>query len=301
MNEDFIKTVSDSLEDVYFLEGALDGKYPFSHSLLIKNILIDTGISTKYLRKLKKEKEIDKIILSHWHEDHISGNRIFPNKDFFCHRSDKHIVENISKMIEHYDVLGSGFEEEFRDLLKLLRMENVKVSNLLEDNQVIPINNLYNLKVIHTPGHTSGHCCFYEPEFKYGFLADIDLSSFPFYGGIDSNLVEFEKSIAKIQNYDFDIVITGHKGIIQGKKKISEKIRNFKNIIKKRDQRILENFKEREITQIKKLVNMNLIYKKYSKFKDYELIAERIMIENHIDKFLQKGLIEKTDDGYILR
>lgn len=301
MNEDFIEVVSDDLEDVYFLKGVLDGKYPFSHSLLIKDVLIDTGISTKFLRKLKRKKEINRILLSHWHEDHISGNRIFPEKAFLCHPSDKDIIENISLMIEYYDVIGSDFEGEFRDILKSLRIENVKISNSLEDNQVIPINNLYNLEVIHTPGHTSGHCCFYEPEFKYGFLADIDLSSFPFYGGIDSNLVEFEKSIAKIQNYDFDIVITGHKGIIQGKKKISEKIRNFKNTIKKRDERILENFKETEIIQIKDLVNMNLIYKKYSKFKDYELIAERIMIENHINKFLQKGLIEKTDDGYILR
>lgn len=301
MNETFIKGVSDDLKDVYFLEGALDGKYPFSHSLLVEDLLIDTGISTRYLRKLRrKKKNINKIILSHWHEDHISGNRIFSEKDFLCHRDDKPIIENISKMYDYYDVIGTDFEEEFIDIMESLRMENTKISYSFHNNQKIKSENLYNLKVIHTPGHTAGHCCFYEPKYKFGFLADIDLSSFPFYGGIDSNLIELETSIEKILKYDIEIAITGHKGIIKGRGKVIDKIKNFKRVIEKRDARILEQFKEKKLIQLKELKNRNLIYNKYSQFKDYELIAERIMIKNHIDKFLKKELIEKEDNGYIL-
>jgi glyoxylase-like metal-dependent hydrolase (beta-lactamase superfamily II) len=300
MNQKFIKKISDDLEGVFFLEGALNGKYPFSHSLLINDILIDTGISTKFLRKLKRTNMVSKILLSHWHEDHISGNRVFSDKEFYSHPSDQHLIENTSKMIEYYDCVGSDFEVEFRDLLESLRMENVEVSEEFVDDQNISINDTYNLKVIHTPGHTAGHCCFYEPQFKFAFLADIDLSSFPFYGGIDSNLIEFEESIEKIQGFDIEIAITGHKGVIQGKEIISQRLKRFKKVLEERDERILECLSEKKSIKATELIDMNIIYVRYSQFKDYELIAEKIMIENHFEKFLENNLIEKEDDGYLL-
>ena len=30
-----------------------------------------------------------------------------------------------------------------------------------------------NIQVVHTPGHSPGHCCFYEPERKYLFSGDL--------------------------------------------------------------------------------------------------------------------------------
>ncbi|TXT62694.1 MAG: Hydroxyacylglutathione hydrolase [Promethearchaeota archaeon] len=300
MNEQFIKKISDDLEGVFFLEGALDGKYPFSHSLLINNTLIDTGISTKFLRKLRRTHTVNKILLSHWHEDHISGNRIFSDREFYSHPSDRLLIENTSKMIEYYDCVGSDFEDEFRDILESLRMENVQVSGELIDCQNISINGMYNLKVIHTPGHTAGHCCFYEPHFKFAFLADIDLSSFPFYGGIDSNLIKFEESIEKIKELDIEIAITGHKGVIQGKDTISQKLERFKKVLEERDERILELLSEKKPIKATELIDMNIIYTRYSHFKDYELIAEKVMIKNHLEKFLKNNMIEKEDDGYVL-
>ena len=46
--------------------------------------------------------------------------------------------------------------------------------------------------------------------------------------------------------------------------------------------------------------NQNLIYKYYSQFKEYEIIAELIMIEKHFDKFIANSLIESKDNGFIL-
>ena len=45
MNE-FVQPLSDEFKDIYFIKGARNGRYPFSHSLLIMDCLIDTGIST---------------------------------------------------------------------------------------------------------------------------------------------------------------------------------------------------------------------------------------------------------------
>ncbi|MFX1463814.1 MAG: hypothetical protein ACFFBF_12345, partial [Promethearchaeota archaeon] len=74
-----------------------------------------------------------------------------------------------------------------------------------------------------------------------------------------------------------------------------------KSIIFKRDERILSHCSETNPIRIIDFKNKNLIYKYYSQFKEYELIAEMIMIQKHFDKFIKNGLIEQKGNGYILR
>jgi hypothetical protein len=136
---------------------------------------------------------------------------------------------------------------------------------------------------------------------KIAFLGDIDLTKHPYYGNLDASLVEFEESIAKIKNIDADIVVTGHRGIIEGRKKINEEIEKYKLILRERDQRILTLFSERSNPiRINEFRNKNIIYRKYSAFRDFELIAEVLMIEKHLEKFLKMNLISRKDDGFIL-
>ena len=57
MNE-FIIPLAD---DIYFIRGERNGKLPFSNSLLVKDYLIDTGVSRKHLRRLQKEFQVNLI------------------------------------------------------------------------------------------------------------------------------------------------------------------------------------------------------------------------------------------------
>ncbi|MFX0042221.1 MAG: hypothetical protein ACFE8L_04860, partial [Candidatus Hodarchaeota archaeon] len=176
-----------------------------------------------------------------------------------------------------------------------------KIDKTLTDNEIIKIGNDYKLKVIHTPGHTAGHCSFLELNSKIGFLADIDLTNFVFYAGIDSNLINFEQSIDKLLDLDIEIVTTGHRGIIEGRKEIKEELIKYKSVIHKRDERILSNFSETKPVLVTDFKGKNLIYKYYSEFKNYEIIAEMIMIQNHFDKFIKNRLIiQQEGNGYIL-
>ncbi|MFX0031996.1 MAG: MBL fold metallo-hydrolase [Candidatus Hodarchaeota archaeon] len=296
----FFEQILEEFPDIYFIKGARDGRYPFSHSMLICDYLIDTGISTRLLRSLKRQFQINYVLLSHWHEDHTSGNRIFPNAKFFIHNHDKYLIENVDKFNEYYGILNTPAAETFGWLEEGLRLKNTQMERCFDDNEVINIVNSYHLKVIHTPGHTAGHCSFYELNSKIAFLADIDLTNFIFYAGIDSDLLEFEKSIQKLENLDIEIAVTGHKGIIIGKKDIREELRKYKSIIYKRDERILSKFSEINPIKVEDFKGKNFIYKYYSDFKEYELVAELIMIQKHFDKFLKQNLISKEENGFIL-
>jgi glyoxylase-like metal-dependent hydrolase (beta-lactamase superfamily II) len=299
---DIIQPISDEFKDIFFIKGQRDGRYPYSHSLLIKDYLIDTGISSGFLRKLKRKFEIKNIILSHWHEDHISGNRIFPNAKFFCHNNDKLLVEDFSGNYKKFYLVEDTLSTDlYDDLLKLLKVENTKVDNTIEDNDIIEISEDYQIKVIHTPGHSAGHCCFYELSSKIAFLADVDFSSFgPWYAGLDSDLIDFEESIAKLKKLDIDIAVTSHKGVFLGVKIIKQELDEFQAKIDERDILILENFSESKPLTSKDLMKKNIIYKFYSEFEEYEIIAEKIMLDMHFDKFLKNNLIEQKDNGYIL-
>jgi len=296
----FFEQILEEFPDIYFVKGAREGKYPFSHSLLIRDYLIDTGISTRLLRNLKRQFQIDYVLLSHWHEDHTSGNRIFPNAKFFIHYNDKYLIENVDKFNEYYGILNTPAAETFSWLEEGLRLKNTNIERCFDDNEVINIANSYLLKVIHTPGHTAGHCSFYELNSKIAFLADIDLTNFIFYAGIDSDLLEFEESIQKLENIDIEIAVTGHRGIIAGKKDIMEELRKYKSIIYKRDERILSKFSEINPIKVEDFKGKNLIYKYYSDFREYELIAELIMIQKHFNKFLKQNLISPKENGFIL-
>jgi len=299
--DDFIQPLSEDFSDIYFIKGKNNARYPYSNSLLIGDHLIDTGISPSHLRKLKKTYPINHVLFTHWHEDHISGNYLFNNVKFYCHSKDVLPIENVDKMIPLYNVRNTPIEDELISLIKLLRMQNIKIDALVEDNDVIDIGDKLKLKVLFTPGHTAGHCAFYELNSKIAFLGDIDLTRHPYYGNLDASLIEFEDSIAKIKSLDINIVVTGHKGIIEGKKKINEEIEKYKLILQERSERTLAFFSERSRPiKLDEFKNSNIIYRKYSAFKDFEIIAELLMIEKHLEKFLKKGIISENSNGYIL-
>jgi len=297
--QDFIHPLSDDFKNIYFIEGDRKGNYPFSHSLLIGNYLIDTGISGRHLKKLKKQFQINTVILSHWHEDHISGNNLLRNSNFLCHINDKPPIEDIEKMFPYYNVEGTDAGKEFRSLFGLFDMKNTKISNIINDNEIIDIDDHLKLKVVHTPGHTAGHCGFYEINSKIAFFGDIDLTRFPYYATIDSDLVDYENSIDKLKNLEIEIAVVGHRDPVFGSSNIRVELDKFKSVIFKRDERILSNLTERKPIRPIDLKGKNLIYKRYT-YKNFEIISELVMIEKHFDKYLKNNLITTQDNGYIL-
>lgn len=297
---EFIKSLSDEFENIYYIEGERRGGYPYSNSMLIGDYLIDTGISPGRIRKLKRKFEINSVINSHWHEDHILGNRVLKEAKFLCHSEDKHIIEDIDKIFPYYGLQVADFPE-FQELLEGFKIKNTKIDRVIENDEIIEINDL-RLKVIHTPGHTAGHCCFFEEKSKIGFLADIDLTNFgPFYGGLDSSVMDFEESIEKLEKLKMETAVSGHKGLFQGKKRILEELIKYKSKIYEYDERILSYLSEKNPINPDDLVKKNIIYRKYGLWEVFEITAEKIMIEKHFKKFLKNHIIEKKDNGYILK
>ncbi|MFX1525067.1 MAG: MBL fold metallo-hydrolase [Promethearchaeota archaeon] len=296
---EFVQQLSDKYNNIFFVKGERNGNYPFSHSLLLGDYLIDTGISGNYIKKLTKEYPVNNVLLSHWHEDHISGNHLLEDSLFLCHEKDRLPIEDINKIYEYYKVENTEAGKQFSAMLGYYRMKDTQIGDTFKDNEIIKIDDNLALKVIFTPGHTAGHCAFYEINSKIAFLGDMDLTRFPYYATIDSNLMDFEQSIEKLKIIDIDIAILGHRDPVIGRHNVREELDNFKSIIIKRDDRILAKFSEKKPIKPLDMKGMNLIYKRYN-FEIFEVISELVMIEKHFEKFLIEKKIAIKDGGYIL-
>jgi len=300
---DIIQPLSEEFEKIYFVKGQRGGRVPFSHSLLIDDHIIDTGISRKHLRVLKKESPVNHVIFSHWHEDHVRDNQMLKDVKHSSHPLDKPIIEDARKFMEYYCAINTPMEEFMANYLyDVLKIKDTEISTTFEDGEIIQIGENFQLQVVHTPGHSAGHCCFLELNTRIAFLADIDLSSFgPWYGCHDCDVIDFEESIDKLKDLKIKIAVTAHNGLIEGSSEINKKLDDFKAIIFQRDDLILEHLSEKTPTTVDDLMGKKIIYHKYNDgFLEFLYVAEKTMLQKHLDKFLKKGMVEPINHGYIL-
>jgi len=190
------------LENIYFLQDEYVNIYLVFREEGI--ILIDAGVTARPLVEfIEKEglsyKDIKLIILTHYHMDHTGGLNVIK---------------------ERVDALIAAHKDE-KELI--IKRTGVSPTMLLEDGQSI-----YDLEVIHTPGHTPGHIVLIDKKTKALFAGDIiyeengQLFEIDHKYSMDPEMNR--KAIKKIINYDFKHVLPSHgKPIIdKGKEKLKE-------------------------------------------------------------------------------
>ena len=166
------------------------------------HILVDTGAghNKDYLfSKLRENgvepEDIDLIVNTHCHFDHIGGNHFFPNAKVAVHKYDAMSMKN-------KDTLGtsmSAFGQE----------DNSRVDIKLDDGDEIE-----EFKVIHTPGHTKGGICLFDGEnlisgdtiFAGGGVGRMDI------GG---DYQDMKNSVEKLLELDVKNIYPGHGPIVE--------------------------------------------------------------------------------------
>jgi glyoxylase-like metal-dependent hydrolase (beta-lactamase superfamily II) len=305
-----LQSIDDAFPDFFFIPGQNDGRYPNSHSLLVltnenprEALLMDAGVGRRSLLKILPTTKITRVWLSHWHEDHSYGCTLLRRKGatIACHPDDIPILNDVSRLHEMYMTAGTPLAQLFAAVVETLGIENLPVVDPLESGRSYNVGNDHSIQVIHTPGHSKGHCCFYLPEARLIFLADIELSSLgPWYGAIDSTVDDFEASINKVMGLKVEMAVTSHKGVFKGAAEIKKQLQQYLAIIYDRDRLILEGLRENTPKTAQDLVGKQIIYKKYNpEWKAYLLIAERYMIGLHLARLQKKGKVSETDMGYV--
>jgi hydroxyacylglutathione hydrolase len=182
---------------------------PSSHVYLIKgqnkNLLIDTGVA-KNISLLKdcltaagiSLKNIHLIVLTHEHFDHIGSTPFFqPGTLVAAH----FLAANKVDLQDEFVTLSKGHGHSDNSF---------RIDLWLEEGARIDLGN-YQLEIIHTPGHTSGSICLFEPRagllfsgdtiFAGGTLSEIAMSG---------NVSDYVNSIQKLSNLKIKEIYPGH-------------------------------------------------------------------------------------------
>ena len=151
--------------------------------------------------------------------------------------------------------------------------------------------------VLHTPGHTPGHCCFHFPDQGLIYLADIDLSRFgPWYGDRGSDIDQTIKSVKRMAGLIDQTWIASHEqAVFEGN--IEKEAQQYLSVIKQREDQLCALLKEPKT--IEEIVAARIIYKKPREPKDFYEFGEWSMITKHLERLLKSGQIVRESGKYL--
>ena len=139
-----------------------------------RSLLIDTGlgISNIYEEVLKLTDKPITAAATHIHWEHIGGHKHFP--DFYAHAEELEwlngkfplSIETIREMVIDRCDLPKGF------CVKDYEFFQGMPTKVLTDHDIIDIGGR-EIEVLHTPGHSPGHLCFWEKSRGYLFTGDL--------------------------------------------------------------------------------------------------------------------------------
>jgi len=167
--------------------------------------------------------DINAVILTHQDLDHIGGvNEIraaVPGIKVYAHEVEAPYVEGREdpyKLRDKLAVYDSLCDEEKREIDRRVgtaKKYACRVDEILKDNDVL--SEFCDMKVIHTPGHTSGHICLYLPADKVIIAGDALPvgSGRPLY---NYDITSARESVKKLLAYNIEKMLAYHGGLLPG-------------------------------------------------------------------------------------
>ena len=207
-------------------------------------------------------KKIDKILITHIHSDHCAGALALKKRSgakLGIHRSRKGYLGGEDFQYDDNDRIAFGDGE---------------------------------LHVLHTPGHESGHCCFYDGGDKVLFSGDNILG----YGTAvihppDGNMTDYLQSLERLLGFDISLILPGHGPLIG---KAEAKIREYIKHRLEREQQVLAALRDGrhtigDITQ--------------SIYADMSAALQRVAefsVQAHLEKLMRDGRVKREGARFLL-
>ncbi|XP_027849690.2 beta-lactamase-like protein 2 homolog [Aphis gossypii] len=241
-----------------------------------RRILIDAGEPNfpEYIKNLQETMmkynfQLDHIIISHWHSDHIGG------------------VNNVLDMITNKNECKVW---KFDPKIGKKRDFNFPL-HIVEDKQKFQVEGA-TLVIHHTPGHTTDHIVIFLEEDNALFSADSVLGEGT---TVFEDLTEYLKSLQLILDLNPTTIFPGHGSVIK------DPIVRVNNYIKHRLEREMELYNLINKSPSGSLSEDDIVNEMYKVIpNDYKKVALYI-VKNHLAKLARDGKVVLIEDKWRIK
>ncbi|TFG34414.1 MBL fold metallo-hydrolase [Candidatus Thorarchaeota archaeon] len=216
---------------IHSIRGKFAGEFGFiSCYLIVDNgeaLVIDPGTAgdpgeqIEYqikLRGLNPKSDLIGILCTHGHPDHAGGAgrlRRNTNAPIMIHEGDSELLSEPGSFLTRRLLMDRA--ERFAMKLDKgplrVNYKGIEPDSILSNGQKISVGTL-SIEVIHTGGHSKGHCVFYESNQKTLFSGD-EVNNFPndprkFYVDMSGSIVSKLSAIDKLASHQIDYLLPSH-------------------------------------------------------------------------------------------
>jgi glyoxylase-like metal-dependent hydrolase (beta-lactamase superfamily II) len=280
------------------LFGPRAGKYPDGNSLLVRggdqHLLIDPSLGL-YPRS-ESLPRVDRVVLSHCHEDHIAGLPLFAHVPCHVHEADRIGLLSVDSMMQIYgyaEPIGENWRQALEQQFHYAPRPDARG---FQGEAVFELGAGVRVRAIPAPGHTRGHCVLLvEPDGAL-YLGDIDLSSFgPYYGDAWSSLEDFERSLALVREIEARVWVTFHHvGVIDDRAAFLDRLERYAEVIRSREQRLLDYLAEPH--SLDEVAAHRFVYRPGDAVAFADAVERRSMAQ-HIARLAAHGRLEEVEEG----
>lgn len=307
-----------SFGKIKWIPGQNKGRFPFCNSLLIQDsvkVVIDPGAGRELMKQVNDSVDVDIVINTHFHFDHIAYNYLFSRAKIYlnelegeCYRDRRNILKRLG-MTDFYgedwahgwldrisqpDSVQSPYSPQNRHEWWL---STARLDGTYSWGEVMDFG-ATKMEIIGTPGHSAGVCCLYFPNEGVLYTGDIDLTAFgPWYFGADGDIDLFIQSAEAIAKVEADTYITGHEAGIVNRKDFQAGVRKYLEIIDKRDETILTALAEPR--SLDDICSLGLIYGKKFLIDEWVRAWDALTIKRHLDHLVKRGRVKCSEGVYV--
>lgn len=175
-------------------------------------VLIDTGLGVANIKDVVADLTALPVTVAttHSHWDHIGGHKYFA--DIAIHENEVSWVSGqfplpLQAVKNNLTLKQCAFPADFK--LDDYQIFKGRPTRVLHDGDILDLGNRI-LQVVHTPGHSPGHCCFYERDKGWLYSGDLIYKGCldAFYPTTDP--LAFMRSVEKVKALNLERIFPAH-------------------------------------------------------------------------------------------